>query len=90
MSIGIWRLSSWKVATALLRGILVSVVKPLRPLLGSNHQILGPHADCGRYPVMRRLGDDVDDSVHGVAAPDSTAGTADDFDSIDVLHHDIA
>src|SRR5687768_4732413 len=35
------------------------------------------------------LGDDVDDAVHGVGAPQGGAGTANDLDAVDVLQEGV-
>ncbi len=32
------------------------------------------------------LGDDVDDAIYGIRSPDGSAGSADDFDPVDVVH----
>ena len=39
--------------------------------------------------LLRGLGDDVDDAVDGVRSPDGAAGSADDFDAIDVFEQGV-
>ena len=47
----------------------------------------GAHEEAGR--IGGRPRDDVDDAVDGVGAPDRAARTADHFDAIDVLEHQV-
>src|SRR6185295_633710 len=57
------------------------------PAGGAEGAFLGAAAagDAAALGVLRLLGDDVDDAVDGVGAPDGGAGTADDLDAVDVL-----
>ena len=39
--------------------------------------------------VLRPFGDNIDDSVYGVHAPERRAGSTDDFNAVDVFEHGI-
>ena len=49
----------------------------------------GAHRDRRALGVRGRLGDDVDDPVHGIGAPHGSAGAANDFDTVDVLQQQV-
>ncbi len=49
-------------------------------------QVANSRFDVPALGLYRFSGNDVDDAVHGVGAPQSRAGAADDLDPVDVLH----
>src|SRR5260370_22293303 len=71
---------------------------PIRSLRADPASVLsqspGPHgtrggADDTAWRGFGVLGDDVDDAVHGIGAPDRATRSADDLDALDVLQRHV-
>ncbi len=54
---------------------------------GALLDISADHGSEGSLRFGSGLGNYVDDSVNGVRTPDGAAGSANDFDSVNILHH---
>src|ERR1041385_5344651 len=44
-------------------------------------------AQEGALSIFGAAGHNIDDAVDGIGSPERSAGTANDFDSVDVFHH---